>query len=82
MFLDVVAYLPHSFSECKSALDYLVQMQHYELPTRLLDVSTNPLVALYFACRPVKASASEKKNEKNEKDERRRFTYSLFERIG
>ena len=50
MFHDMVAYVPQSFSECKSALDYLVQMQHYELPTRLLDVTTNPLVALYFAC--------------------------------
>lgn len=62
LFRDMVAYTPQSFSECNSALDYLVQMQHYELPTRLLDVSTNPLVALYFACEP-KASASEK-NEK------------------
>ena len=50
LFRDMVAHTPQSFSGCKSALDYLVQMQHYELPTRLLDVSTNPLVALYFAC--------------------------------
>ena len=47
---DMVAHEPQSFSECRSALDYLVQMQHYGLPTRLLDVSMNPLVALYFAC--------------------------------
>lgn len=50
LFRDMVAHIPQSFSECKSALDYLVQMQHYGLPTRLLDVTTNPLVALYFAC--------------------------------
>lgn len=52
LFRDMVAHEPQSFSECKSALDYLVQMQHYGLPTRLLDMTTNPLVALYFACQP------------------------------
>lgn len=50
LFRDMVAHEPQSFSECRSALDYLVQMQHYGLPTRLLDVTMNPLVALYFAC--------------------------------
>ena len=52
-FRDMVAHEPQSFSECKSTLDYLVQMQHYGLPTRLLDMTTNPLVALYFACQSV-----------------------------
>ena len=53
LFRDMVAHEPQSFSECKSALDYLVQMQHYGLPTRLLDMTMNPLVALYFACQSV-----------------------------
>lgn len=30
-------------------LDRLAMMQHYDLPTRLLDVTSNPLVALYMS---------------------------------
>lgn len=38
--------------ECTSSdlFDILVKAQHYGIPTRLFDVTTNPLIALYFAC--------------------------------
>lgn len=41
---------PLEFTNCDN-FTKLVKMQHYGLPTRLLDVTLNPLVALYFACK-------------------------------
>jgi hypothetical protein len=41
---------PDEFSESDGLFNILAKMQHYGLHTRLLDVTENPAVALYFAC--------------------------------
>ena len=42
--------LPDIFSNGQSPLELLALLQHHGVPTRLLDVTENALVALYFAC--------------------------------
>ncbi len=49
LFNEFITRRPDAFAGL-SDFDVLAKMQHYGLPTRLLDFSTNPMVALYFAC--------------------------------
>jgi hypothetical protein len=46
---DLVALYPTEFESDRTMFDRLVRMQHFGLRTRLMDVSRNPLAALYFS---------------------------------
>lgn len=50
VYLKVLTECSNEFDTNMTHIDIISKMQHYGVPTRLLDVTTNALVALYFAC--------------------------------
>lgn len=59
---EIMVHCPQHF-QYSSHLDKLVTMQHYDCPTRLLDVTSNPLVALFFSCKNYGCKKCEKSDE-------------------
>lgn len=56
LLVELMTRRPEEFSQDQTALGKLMIAQHHRLPTRLLDVTRNPLVALYNATDKVKKS--------------------------
>ena len=50
MLRDLMTRRPDEFSRYASALDRWMCAQHHDLCSRFIDISTNPLVGLFFAC--------------------------------
>ncbi len=65
---EIVRHYPDDFVNAHT-IDVLTQMQHYGCPTRMLDVTTNFNVALFFACGGWDKVYNERLYEENKKND-------------
>ena len=59
MYYEILSLKPDSFSNDHSVYERMITMQHFGMPTRLMDITRNPLVAIFFACNNLQRSDSD-----------------------
>lgn len=50
IYKDMMDMYTDQMHKARGYIGQLALLQHYSVPTRLLDITVNPLIALYFAC--------------------------------
>ena len=45
----IIQSMPASFNNCESFFDKLTILKHFNCPSRILDITSNPLIAAFFA---------------------------------
>ena len=89
MYYDILSLKPDAFAHDHSVYDRLITMQHYGMPTRLMDITRNPLVSIFFACNNLERAnvdgvvytfAEENKNFLNFEDPKLHSLKKLFDK--
>ena len=62
IFKEALSFFPEELLAQRTTVEKLIIMQHYRFPTRILDISKNPLIALFFACFADKNPETSKKD--------------------
>lgn len=73
--------MPEVFRSDMIPVDLLALLQHYGIPTRLLDVSASPLVALFFACNNDKTANTDGEVIVFKRDNEHNETYPLHNAV-
>lgn len=61
LYESILGGIINPYTESYNPINLLINLQHFGVPTRLLDLTRNPLIALFFSC----YDADDKYNDKN-----------------